>query len=64
MPGCYHRYFRHYLKGENGINIHWLLFPQLINFLYSIPQLFGFYPCPRHRLAEYIVAEDKIKGVK
>lgn len=27
--------------------------PQLINFLYSLPQLFGFVPCPRHRLPKY-----------
>lgn len=24
--------------------------PQVINFLYSVPQLFKFIPCPRHRL--------------
>ena len=24
--------------------------PQVLNFLYSIPQLFGLVPCPRHRL--------------
>lgn len=24
--------------------------PQILNFLYSIPQLFGLIPCPRHRL--------------
>ncbi len=24
--------------------------PQLVNFLYSIPQLIGIIPCPRHRL--------------
>lgn len=24
--------------------------PQIFNFLYSCPQLFGMYPCPRHRL--------------
>ena len=40
-----------------------MLFPQLINFLYSCPQLFGIYPCPRHRLAKYHVKEDKIEGV-
>ena len=29
----------------------WLFFmPQLLNFLYSIPQLFKIVPCPRHRL--------------
>ncbi|CAD8113583.1 unnamed protein product [Paramecium sonneborni] len=27
--------------------------PQLINFLYSLPQLFGIIPCPRHRLPRY-----------
>ncbi|XP_073825393.1 alg7 dolichyl-phosphate N-acetylglucosaminephosphotransferase [Musca autumnalis] len=27
--------------------------PQIINFLYSIPQLFKFVPCPRHRLPKY-----------
>lgn len=39
-----------------GIHGHYsktlLLFfiPQIFNFIYSIPQLFGFVPCPRHRL--------------
>ncbi|XP_037929571.1 UDP-N-acetylglucosamine--dolichyl-phosphate N-acetylglucosaminephosphotransferase-like [Teleopsis dalmanni] len=27
--------------------------PQILNFLYSIPQLFHFVPCPRHRLPKY-----------
>lgn len=27
--------------------------PQVFNFLYSIPQLFHFVPCPRHRLPKY-----------
>lgn len=27
-----------------------LFLPQVINFIYSIPQLFKFVPCPRHRL--------------
>eukprot|EP00210_Caulerpa_lentillifera_P007092 g6785.t1 len=26
------------------------LIPQIFNFVYSVPQLFGFVPCPRHRL--------------
>lgn len=31
----------------------WLFFlPQLINFLYSLPQLFKLVPCPRHRLPQ------------
>ncbi|GAA5908596.1 UDP-N-acetylglucosamine--dolichyl-phosphate N-acetylglucosaminephosphotransferase [Sporobolomyces salmoneus] len=27
--------------------------PQIFNFLYSCPQLFGFVPCPRHRLPRF-----------
>ena len=27
--------------------------PQVINFIYSIPQLFKLIPCPRHRLPRY-----------
>ena len=27
--------------------------PQVLNFLYSTPQLFGLVPCPRHRLPKY-----------
>ena len=34
--------------------------PQVINFLYSCPQLFHFIPCPRHRLPKYDKAEDKV----
>ena len=30
-----------------------LLVPQIINFLYSAPQLFRFIPCPRHRLPHF-----------
>ena len=34
--------------------------PQIINFLYSIPQLFHFIPCPRHRLPKYNKETDKL----
>lgn len=30
-----------------------LLVPQLFNFLYSTPQVFGLIPCPRHRLPRF-----------
>jgi UDP-N-acetylglucosamine--dolichyl-phosphate N-acetylglucosaminephosphotransferase len=30
-----------------------LLIPQVINFIYSAPQLFKFIPCPRHRLPKF-----------
>ncbi|OQS06115.1 UDP-N-acetylglucosamine-dolichyl-phosphate N-acetylglucosaminephosphotransferase [Thraustotheca clavata] len=46
--------------------------PQILNFLYSIPQLFRFVPCPRHRLPKFnpatgnlepsTVAPDSIKS--
>lgn len=32
--------------------------PQVINFLYSIPQLFRLVPCPRHRMPVYIKEVD------
>ena len=34
--------------------------PQVINFLYSCPQLFHFIPCPRHRLPKYNKEEDTV----
>lgn len=34
--------------------------PQLLNFVYSLPQLFRLVPCPRHRMPAYIQAEDKV----
>ncbi|KAM7203805.1 Glycosyl transferase family 4 domain containing protein [Naviculisporaceae sp. PSN 640] len=30
-----------------------LLIPQIFNFCYSVPQLFGLVPCPRHRLPRF-----------
>ncbi|KAH6895310.1 glycosyl transferase family 4-domain-containing protein [Thelonectria olida] len=30
-----------------------LLVPQMFNFLYSCPQIFGLIPCPRHRLPKF-----------
>ena len=30
-----------------------LFLPQILNFLYSVPQLFGLVPCPRHRLPRF-----------
>lgn len=34
--------------------------PQVINFLYSVPQLFHLVPCPRHRLPRYNKDTDKL----
>lgn len=32
--------------------------PQIVNFIYSIPQLFGIIPCPRHRLPKFEPLEN------
>eukprot|EP00092_Neocalanus_flemingeri_P041983 GFUD01045732.1.p1 GENE.GFUD01045732.1~~GFUD01045732.1.p1 ORF type:complete len:415 (+),score=114.68 GFUD01045732.1:45-1289(+) len=34
--------------------------PQVFNFLYSLPQLFHFVPCPRHRLPKYSKETDTV----
>ncbi|XP_024943733.1 UDP-N-acetylglucosamine--dolichyl-phosphate N-acetylglucosaminephosphotransferase isoform X2 [Cephus cinctus] len=34
--------------------------PQIINFLYSVPQLFHLVPCPRHRLPKYDRETEKL----
>lgn len=36
--------------------------PQVINFLYSVPQLFHFIPCPRHRLPKYDPETDTVSN--
>lgn len=35
--------------------------PQVFNFLYSIPQLFKFVPCPRHRLPKFNSKSDRME---
>lgn len=37
------------------------LFIQILNFLYSVPQLFHFVPCPRHRLPKLNVKTGKLE---
>lgn len=34
--------------------------PQVVNFVYSVPQVFKFVPCPRHRLPKYDSKTDKV----
>ncbi|XP_064615364.1 UDP-N-acetylglucosamine--dolichyl-phosphate N-acetylglucosaminephosphotransferase-like isoform X2 [Liolophura sinensis] len=34
--------------------------PQVLNFIYSVPQLFKFVPCPRHRLPRYNAKTDQV----
>eukprot|EP00871_Galdieria_phlegrea_P002607 jgi/Galph1/3347/GphlegSOOS_G2012.1 len=38
--------------------------PQLINFVYSFPQLIGIVPCPRHRLPRFNKQTGKLEAVK
>ena len=38
----------------------WMLLPQTFNFCYSLPQLFKFEPCPRHRLPKYNPETDML----
>jgi UDP-N-acetylglucosamine--dolichyl-phosphate N-acetylglucosaminephosphotransferase len=38
--------------------------PQLINFVYSLPQLFGIVPCPRHRLPHFNRVTGRLEAVK
>lgn len=37
--------------------------PQLFNFVYSLPQLLGFLPCPRHRLPKFNKDTSKLEAV-
>jgi UDP-N-acetylglucosamine--dolichyl-phosphate N-acetylglucosaminephosphotransferase len=55
-------YFAGMTFAVNGILGHmaWTLpfffLPQIVNFAYSLPQLFKVYPCPRHRLPDFDAA--------
>ena len=52
-------YFAGMVFAIDAILGHWsktlllLLVPQIFNFIYSAPQLFGLVPCPRHRLPHF-----------
>lgn len=59
FPGDTFTYFAGMALGVVGILGHFsetlllLFLPQLINFVYSIPQLLKIVPCPRHRLPKF-----------
>lgn len=38
--------------------------PQIINFLYSVPQLFHFVPCPRHRMPKFNAGSGLLESSK
>lgn len=41
------------IHGHFSKTLAFLVLPQIMNFLISIPQLFKFLPCPRHRLPKF-----------
>lgn len=41
-----------------------MFIPQLLNFVYSIPQLIGIVYCPRHRLPKFNVETGKLEAIK
>jgi UDP-N-acetylglucosamine--dolichyl-phosphate N-acetylglucosaminephosphotransferase len=41
-----------------------MFIPQILNFIYSVPQLFGFIACPKHRLPRYDVSTNKLHTIK
>lgn len=48
------------ILGHNTKTVLLFFIPQIINFLYSVPQLFKFIPCPRHRMPAYIAKTDQL----
>ncbi|CAN8067729.1 unnamed protein product [Agarophyton chilense] len=52
------------ILGHYSTTLLLLFIPQIINFVYSLPQLFGIVPCPRHRLPTYNKNTGRLEGVK
>jgi UDP-N-acetylglucosamine--dolichyl-phosphate N-acetylglucosaminephosphotransferase len=42
------------IVGQNSKTVILFLLPQIVNFVYSVPQLFKIVPCPRHRMPRFI----------
>lgn len=60
---CYFAGMTFAVSGILGHNTKTLLLffvPQLINFVYSLPQLFRLIPCPRHRMPGYLPKSDEL----
>lgn len=59
-------YFAGMVLAVAGISCHYaktlLMFfiPQVFNFVYSVPQLVGWVPCPRHRMPKFNAADNKL----
>lgn len=52
------------ILGHYSLTLLLLFLPQLINFIYSLPQLFGIIACPRHRLPTFDRESGKLVAVK
>ncbi len=48
------------ILGHSSKTLLLFLAPQVINFLYSVPQLFRIVPCPRHRMPAYLPDSDTV----
>lgn len=52
------------ILGHYALTLLLFFLPQILNFVYSLPQLFGFVPCPRHRLPTFNRETGKLEAVK
>lgn len=52
------------ILGHYALTLLLFFMPQIFNFLYSVPQLFGIVPCPRHRLPTFNRETGKLEAVK
>lgn len=52
------------ILGHYSLTLLLFFVPQVINFLYSFPQLIGIVPCPRHRLPSFNKDTGKLNAVK
>lgn len=48
------------ILGHNAKTLLLFFVPQVVNFVYSVPQLFRLVPCPRHRMPGYDAATDRL----
>jgi len=48
------------ILGHNTKTVLLFFIPQIVNFLYSVPQLFKLIPCPRHRMPGYLQKSDEL----
>lgn len=52
------------ILGHYSLTLLLFFIPQIINFVYSLPQLLGIVHCPRHRLPKLNVETAKLEAVK